>query len=396
MPLPFNCNLIRSMLSYPYHTRHQIIKLIRFRKRHNWIKKYAYDLEKPVPMPLSYGLELTSQCNLRCPMCYAWGKRGWYRELEKSGYRGEELDWSFLQKIIRETSVDKPFYTLWGGEPLMYSHFRDLIKLTAKLKCFCYICTNGMLLSDFTEDIWENRYVTFLVSIDGMEKEHDAIRGKGTFKNIMSNVRKLKANRRETPYIGAELTILPDNVHVLEAFCEKMCEIGFNWILLNLCWFISTQQKEKHEKYMKENFDITPKAHLAYHNPNFDLNRRVFIEQFQKIQKKKFPIPVLWTPPLKSGEQINTFIDTPEVPLTYPFCNKQWIQADINKNGQVVTCKDWPDFLIGDLKTQTMRQIWNSKRYNEFRGVICKKGLLPICSKCYALALYRDKRINRP
>ena len=387
MGCPSILNLARLTLKYPYHSGHQFIKKIKFRNRHNWIKNNAFNSEKLVPLPLAYGIELTSKCNLRCSMCYAWGEKGWYKELEQEGYQGQELDWNLLQKIIKET-----YYTLWGGEPLLYSHFKDLIKMLARLKCFCYVCTNATLLADYIEDIWKTRYITLIVSVDGLEDQNDRIRGTGSFKKIMQNVKLLKSHPFKSPYIGAELTVLPHNVHILDEFCYEMSKFGFDWVLLNLCWFISTQQKQEYEKYMKDNFGVTAKKHLAYHNPDFDLDRNVFIKQFRKIEGKKFPIPVLWTPPIKVAEDINKFIDTPQEFLTPSFCNKQWIQADINKDAEVVTCKDWADYKVGDLKVQTMSEIWNSKEYKRFRETICKKGLLPICSKCYALALYRDKR----
>ena len=343
-------------------------------------------------MPLAYGVELTSQCNLRCPMCYEWGERGWYREVpERAGFARDEMSWELFQEFIEQTVSAKPLYTLWGGEPLLYSHFDDAVKMIAGSKCFCYVCTNGTLLAEHKKAILGNRYLSFIVSIDGLEKEHDEIRGKGMFRKVISNVRELKSVRRLSPYIGVELTILPHNVHILEEFCDEMIRVGFDWIVLNLNWFISTEQKENYEAYMREAFVITPTAHLGYYNPNFNLDRKVFSEQFQKIENRKFSVPVTWMPPIKSGEDINAYIDEPEKPLTSAFCNKQWMQADIRRDGSVVACKDWPDYVVGNLKAQSMDEVWNSNEYKKFRSTICKKGLMPICSKCYALALYRDK-----
>ena len=392
----FISNLLRLAMRHPAHFGHQINKRIRFWSRHHWIDKNAYMFDKDVPMPLSYGIELTSRCNLRCSMCYEWGERGWYRNMPESArFVDSEMGWGLFQKFIEQTASARPLYTLWGGEPLMYSHFDDAVKMISECKCFCYICTNGTLLSEHKREILGNKYLSFIVSIDGLEKENDEIRGKGMFQRVISNVKELKRTPRRSPYMGAELTILPHNVHILEEFCDQMSRIGFDWIVLNLGWFISTEQKEKYEKYMGEAFGITPTAHFGYYNPNFNLDRKIFKEQFQKIKKRKFPALVTWMPPMKSGEEINAYIDEPENPLIEPFCNKQWMQADIRRDGSVVACKDWPDYVVGNLKAQSLKEIWNSNKYKKFRRTICENGLMPICSKCYALTLYRDRLKGR-
>ena len=339
-------------------------------------------------MPVGYSLNLTTECNLRCGMCFEWGSHGWYRRMQDSGeYKKEELSWDIAERLVRETASAKPFYLLWGGEPLLYSHFKELIALTGSLHCFSYVSTNGIMLDRYFPEIKENQYLTFLISIDGKKDEHDAVRGKGTFDKIMDNITGLKAFGRKSPYVGAELTILPHNVNSLEGFCDEMQSKGVDWIALNMCWFISTPQKESYEKYMKDFLCANAVSHLAYLNDNFQIDRKALKEQFAAIKNKKYSIPVLWQPPFNHPEYIDTYLDHPETPLSYPFCYKQWLQADINYDGKVVSCKDWPDYLIGDLHRDSMRQIWNSENYKRFRAAI-GANLMPVCSKCSSLGLY--------
>jgi radical SAM protein with 4Fe4S-binding SPASM domain len=377
-------------LRHPHHAGHQIRKNVRFLRRLSWIRKNKKKCGA-VPAPLAYGIELTSKCNLRCPMCYEWGERGWYSKGEAGDVdSGEELDWRLLQRIMSETSEDSPYYTFWGGEPLLYSRFSELTRLVKRLKCFGYVCTNGTLLDRYSDELSSNPYLSYVVSLDGLEKENDKIRGKGHYRRVTESIRRIK--RGKSPYLGVTLTIMPHNLPVLDRFCTQMCDIGFDWIQLNMRWFISDSQKDRYEQRVKKEFGIAPTKHLGYHDPAFDLDRTKFIEQYRLVQKSRLPIPVNWMPPLPGPNGIHGYIDRPETPLTHGFCNKQWIQADINRFGQVVACKNWPDIIVGDLRDESIKNIWNSERYAKFRKSLVSDGLLPICSKCYALYLY-GKRI---
>ena len=395
MKIPLT-SLIEQALRHPEHAAHQLDKLLRFRRRHNWVRDHAQQPGLAVPPPLAYGIELTSQCNLRCPMCYAWGERGWYRRQQEAGtYQERELDWGLAQRIIRESAPHRPYFTLWGGEPLMYSHFEDFIAEAARQRCFCYICTNGIYLEEHAGAIAGARRISLIVSLDGLAREHDQVRGPGTYAQTLKGVARLKSGRFRSVHTGVELTVLPHNLHVLEGFCEEMERAGFDWILLNLCWFISPQQKGAYEAYMQEHFSIKPTAHLSYLRESFDLDRGLFIDQYERIRARRFRIPIRWTPPLQSAREIGIYLDHPERFVSHPFCSKQWVQMDINRFGQVVACKDWPDYMVGDLRRESLAEVWNSAAYRRLRTTICQHGLMPICSKCYALPLYRDRRRDR-
>ena len=383
------------LIRHPRHTLHQLEKRIAYRRRHNWIQQYAHKIDIKIPPPLAYGIEVTSCCNLRCPMCYAWGEKGWYRKKSEAGISVEqELDWDLARRIVIETQADNPFYTLWGGEPLLYSRLRDFLALTRRMRRFCYICTNGLLLDQYIKDIGQNPYVTMIVSIDGLEREHDQVRGEGTFRKTIKNIQQLKMECLHPPHIGVELTVLPHNVPVLADFCIAMVKLGFDWILLNLRWFITPAQAQNYESMMQQSLGVVPEAHKSYCSENYSIDRVVFAREFEKVQKLRLRSPVRWSPPITNADQINRYIEFPELPLSQPFCNKQWMQMDIDCRGRVVTCKDWPDYVVGDLHDQSLDELWNCSRYQGFRRVILQQ-LFPICSKCYALPLYRDRRTDK-
>ena len=100
-----------------------------------------------------------------------------------------------------------------------------------------------MLLDRYIDALRGNPFPTFLISLDGLKEENDAIRGPGVFEKVIANIHLLK-QLPQPPYIGIQFTISPGNVHNMHAFCEAMIGLDVDWILLNPTWFLSEEQAE--------------------------------------------------------------------------------------------------------------------------------------------------------
>jgi radical SAM protein with 4Fe4S-binding SPASM domain len=190
--------------------------------------------------------------------------------------------------------------------------------------------------------------------------------------------------------MGIEYTVMPENIHVMEKFCEETQRQGFDWIIFNLCWFISKKQAADYEIFMQDKFNIRPVGHMGYPS-EYPVNRDEFVRQFNRICSRRWAIQILWQPPVKDPALINQYIDSPDKPLTNRFCYKQWMRCDIMPDGNVVACKEYPDVIAGNLMDNTLSDIWNSSAYSRFRNVI-RNELSPVCAKCGALGWYDAKR----
>ncbi|OQA00468.1 MAG: S-adenosyl-L-methionine-dependent 2-deoxy-scyllo-inosamine dehydrogenase [Bacteroidetes bacterium ADurb.Bin408] len=66
-------------------------------------------------------------------------------------------------------------------------------------------------------------------------------------------------------------------------------------------------------------------------------------------------------------------------------CYKMWHTAVITWEGDVVPCcydKD-AEYVMGNLKEQSFRNIWRGEKYKRFREmVLSKRGIIPMCSMC--------------
>ena len=112
-------------------------------------------------------------------------------------------------------------------------------------------------------------------------------------------------------------------------------------------------------------------------------------EQVQKIKSEKFKMPILFVPDLKI-EQIRTYYTEPENFFGYKKCVSPWFQLDVMPNGDTVTCRDFPDFVTGNIKESSILEIYNNEKHRKFRQALksCDNGVFPICSRCCGLMGY--------
>lgn len=374
---------LRVFIRHPSYFKHLSIKKIQFIQRYRWISRQS-NKNTAVPAPLVYKLVLTWKCNLACRMCMLWGNAGWKKQ--ESADLDRELSWNVVESLFHQLPFNASFI-LSGGEPLLYSHIKKLLRLLQTHKTFATICTNGTHLNNVIAAVDGNPYSTFLVSLDGLEPENDAIRGRGVFSRVVQNILHLKTLKRP-PYIGIQFTIRPENVHNMHRFCKEMVHLGADWILLNPTWFVSEEQSRSYEFFMQKHFNIMPKSHLGYLAP-FQIDKEIFISEYEKIRRDRWPIQISCY--LKEPRSIYPFIDNPQVLLDNNFCSKQWLRMDILPDGTVTPCVQFPDMAVGNLTMDALRDVWNSDKYQKFRQTI-RREPLPVCSKCNNIYLYDAKR----
>lgn len=256
--------LARLSYRHPRYVQHLIEKKIDLHRRYRWMRQHP-DPREAVPPPLVYRLVLTYKCNLRCVMCYEWGDVGWCKEEPRKDVN-QEIAWLWLAGLFDSLDKRRPSFILIGGEPLLYSHFRELAAQLKAHHCFATVCTNGLLLHRFLDVIEENPYLTFLISLDGREAENDALRGAGVYRRVLANIERLQALHRP-PYIGISFTVRPENLAVMYDFCREMEALKVDWVLLNANWFLSEEQGWAYERFMETHFHIRPSAHLGYVAP---------------------------------------------------------------------------------------------------------------------------------
>ena len=159
-------------------------------------------------------LALTNACNLRCRGC-------WIHSRGKSDNLSQEDVDALLAAGKKRRSY---FYTLLGGEPMMYAGLWDLLQRHPD--CYFQIITNGMFLSE--ENVARLRAagnVTPLVSIDGLQQENDKRRGEGVFEAAIDGVARLK---KQKILFGVATTVTSQNLDEVlsDTYVEQIIDRG--------------------------------------------------------------------------------------------------------------------------------------------------------------------------
>jgi MoaA/NifB/PqqE/SkfB family radical SAM enzyme len=143
-------------------------------------------------------LALTDACNLRCHGCW----------IDTSG-RVNSLSEADVEAVIAAGKKQKSyFYTLLGGEPMIYPGLWNIIERHPE--CYFQIITNGLFFDDENaERIRRAGNVTPLVSIDGFAAANDDRRGEGTFDAAVEGLGRLK---RRKVLFGVATTVTGRNM----------------------------------------------------------------------------------------------------------------------------------------------------------------------------------------
>jgi sulfatase maturation enzyme AslB (radical SAM superfamily) len=129
-------------------------------------------------------IELTKECPLRCPGCYAYGDDhlgGNVVLTQVSDFKGQQLVTRFMDLIDRH----RPLHvSIVGGEPLV--RFRELNEILPQLE------SRGVVIQLVTSAVrpipieWAKyKALTTVISIDGLAPEHDVRRTPATYERIL-------------------------------------------------------------------------------------------------------------------------------------------------------------------------------------------------------------------
>ena len=97
---------------------------------------------------------------------------------------------------------------------------------------------------------------------------------------------------------------------------------------------------------------------------------------------------VVILPPLTDPAALKTYYTDHEARFGFEKCVSIYSAVEIDSNGDMSPCRDYHDFVVGNVKEQTVTQLWNSAPYVDFRQSLSSKGLMPACNRCCGLMGY--------
>jgi MoaA/NifB/PqqE/SkfB family radical SAM enzyme len=143
-----------------------------------------------VPM---LSIEITRECPLACPGCYAYGDAhlgGGVTLSQLSDFRGKAL----VKGVINLVRQHKPMHvSLVGGEPLVrHRELSQILPELSKMGVFALVVTSGVIPIPIE---WMSLpRVRVAVSVDGLAEHHDIRRQPATYERILKNIEGREVN----------------------------------------------------------------------------------------------------------------------------------------------------------------------------------------------------------
>lgn len=316
---------------------------------------------------------LTNKCNLSCSFCFQDRKT-----LPKAMTSN---DWI---KVI-DSLKPGTHITLTGGEPILFKDFKNVF-IKATLKNPVNIITNGVLINKEIIDLLlsAKNFQVISISID-------------TIGNINRNVKKDQYQKM---------------VDTMNYFKIKRDKIGHQSIFDTKTVVTNLNSKDLFQIYLHCKQDLQSDTHSFQFlkgspiqhsdkmfdirkifdapNPEFYDNIEILADQLNKIREY---VLLKKTQCYSHPNFINFFDfnqnyhkilseeynDLKFIKDKYEKCKGPWESAHINADGNVFPCLA---VSLGNIKDNTLEDIYKSKDAINFRSIIREQGTVPACHRC--------------
>ena len=346
-------------------------------------------------------IRITDLCNLRCRTCGQWGPRGFLHGRDVKALRRDEVPSGRYVDLFADMAGQghHPLVYLWGGEPMLYDGILDVMTGATGLRLPVSIATNGTHLAASARFFVDLPLFLLQVSIDGHRAElHNHLRpsaGKGdNFRQILDGLESVNDMRRrlgrDLPLIASLTVISRDNAGHLEDIYERFRD-KVDFFVFYLSWWIDEERAEEHERDFARRFDRRPRLHRGWignwQPDDCDIIERQLETLTQRSRYGSMP-PITVIPPIRGADNLRTYYSDHSARFGYDQCVSIFQAVEINSNGDMSPCRDYHDYVVGNVKESTVTDLWNAPAYRRFRRSLSMEGLMPICSRCCGLMGY--------
>src|SRR5258708_18994676 len=132
-------------------------------------------------------IEITRECPLRCPGCYAYGDDHLGGDItlrQVRDFKGQEL----IDGVMALVDQHRPLHvSIVGGEPLVrYRELMTILPLLSKRGIHTQLVTSAV--REIPREFHGIPRLSIVVSIDGLQPEHDVRRTPATYDRILKHI----------------------------------------------------------------------------------------------------------------------------------------------------------------------------------------------------------------
>lgn len=310
--------------------------------------------------PTALLLELTLRCNLNCIMCYRYN----------SGLDGEIPE--ELYKRVKTTLFPRTTHVSFasrGGEPTLYSRWREVVQDVQSHGLKARLVTNGTLLDSVQIRELVDAGFSVDFSIDGAEpRTYQYLRGtslSAVAKHVQEFVSYARSCGNRTARAAVRFTPMLINLREMPKMIDRVEEWGVDTLMV--------------QKFSPLN------AYVDKHwSPENDpaLMKRIYDETARRAADRHVTLFVgeeLIYAPGVSHPAADPRPEVPRLGCTWPFSD-----AMILLSGSVAPCCFGAP-LMGYLQHQNFEQIWNGEAWRELRRRLATGDPPDCCKNCHLL-----------
>src|ERR1700729_4054825 len=317
--------------------------------------------------PVCLYLETTNRCNLLCTTCPRT-----FETLEPE----KDMSWELFTRIIDQYLKIAGVVLHGIAEPMLV---KDLPRMICCLKdrgVYVLFNTNGTLLTKANGQALIDAGLDELrVSLDAAETSvFQMVGGKDMFDRIVTNVGNFvamqRANNTGLPRVSLWLTGLRETFAQLEAFVRLAHRLGVMEVYL------------QRMVYLPEGQGLARPESALFEHPSQQEE-----EVVQRAEAVARELGVLFSASGATEPQVSIKKRKDDSP--WSLCRRPWSLMYITANGQALPCciapfsmRGYDSFTLGNATQQTMREIWNGEKYQEFRRALLSPQPPPACSSC--------------
>lgn len=173
--------------------------------------------------PTRVSINITRRCNLNCTHC-----------LSSSGHADpDELSREELFELVDQLKeAGKPTLAIGGVEPLMRKDLFAVMARARKNGVPVSIVTNGIFVNErIAKRLNDLELASITVSVDGLKKNHELIRGAGSFEKTIRGIETLR-KWLATAKLGIRVTVNTQNVGECPELIRLAEQLGIHSIRL--------------------------------------------------------------------------------------------------------------------------------------------------------------------
>lgn len=304
-----------------------------------------YETNVSLPVPLKIQWKMTMRCNLRCKHCYLG---------ELSQKCLPKADLLRIAKEINDFGVME--VTLTGGEVFTVDCIDEIIQYFHDREIKMIIFTNALLANlhkEFLQSLQNKDLIKFIVSVDGTQKEHEFIRGEGTYHKTLQNIKMLTDMGFK---VSVNMVLNKKNYTSLFDLVGELNTVGVSNLQLSelipmgnatkdLC--MDTNDFKKLQEIFRKIHQVYKTSNIFYSAEDDGTENEIFLlteDKLQSFGQEKW----------KCGAGLG--------------------KGTILVNGDVVCCPFMENYTLGNVLNAPLNKVWDSENRYKFLKMIAENN----------------------